>query len=78
MLSARPYVTYDSLSHWVLGTHITAVEAAYQDGSDWSWEVRLTNDLGGKVAIGFRKDRLVLWDSVAQRVIWTIMAQVSG
>ena len=61
-----------------MGTHITAVEAAYQDGSDWSWEVRLTNDLGGKVAIGFRKDRLVLWDSVAQRVIWTIMAQVSG
>lgn len=61
-----------------MGTHITGVEAAYQDGSDWSWEVRLFNDAGGRVYIGFRKDRLVLWDGVAQRVIWTIMAQVSG
>ena len=61
-----------------MGTHITVVEAAYQDGSDWSWEIRLTNDLGGKVAIGFRRDRLVLWDSVTQRVIWTITAQVNG
>lgn len=54
------------------------MEFAYQDGEDWSWEARLENYLGGKVAIGFRKDRLVLWDSVAQRVIWTIMAQVNG
>lgn len=29
---------------------------------------------GGK---GGRKDRLVLWDGSAQRVIWTIMAQVN-
>ena len=65
----------NSLSHWALGTHITGVEVAYQDGSDWSWDVRLFNDAGGKVAIGFRKDRLVLWDSVTQRVIWTIMTQ---
>lgn len=68
----------DSLSHLVLGTHITKVEFAYQDEEDWSWEVRLFNDAGGRVYIGFRKDRIVLWDGVAQRVIWTIRAQVSG
>lgn len=68
----------DSLSHLVLGTHITKVEFAYQDEEDWSWEVRLFNDIGNKVYIGFRKDRLVLWDASAQRVIWTIGAKVNG
>lgn len=62
----------------MLGTHITKVEFAYQDEEDWSWEVRLFNDAGDRVYIGFRKDRIVLWDGVAQRVIWTIRAQVSG
>ena len=62
----------------VLGTHITKVEFAYQDEEDWSLEVRLFNDAGGRVYIGFRKDRLVLWDGAAQRVIWTIIAQVNG
>lgn len=62
----------------MLGTHITKVEFDYQDGEDWSWEVRLFNDIGNKVYIGFRKDRIVLWDGVAQRVIWTIMAKVGG
>lgn len=54
------------------------MEFTYLEGEDWSWEVRFENDLGGKVAIGFREDRIVLWDSVTRRVIWTIMAQAGG
>lgn len=61
-----------------MGTHVTKVEFAYQGGSDWAWEVRFWNDYGGNVAVGFRRDRIVLWDSVASKVLWTVMTQVNA